>query len=149
MNTIHIDTRPEYLSGQPSFSINKSTSLRECLIPLRCNLWVQLSALLLLTGAFSAVLFLIHELTVLLGTAFYTSFAAIILLMATFGGRDTYRAYSRVKHHIRTHGSFDKRLQKKFVEQMYCRRVGARAAAKDLGVAHELIPELARDWRII
>jgi len=160
MDAVHIDTRLNQFPAQDFLDLETiaflddsasscKASLREWLIPLKCNIWVQAAAVLMLVGITSTALYLMLGTNVLLGTAFYTIFVSLVLLIATFAGKDTLRSYRRVRNHIKSHGSFNKRLQRKYLEQMYCRRAGARKAAQDLGVAHELLPALANSWRLL
>jgi len=150
MDVILIDTRLNRFPSQVTSSINDDiVSSREWLIPLRCNFWVQFAFALLLTGTISGILFLVFNITVLLGIAFYSLIIAALLFIATLCGRDTIRAYRRVRRHIKHYGSFDIRLQNELMKHMYCRRAGARAAAKDLGASDELLPALANAWPLL
>jgi hypothetical protein len=150
MDAIHIDSRHDYFVSHEAVVMRHNDSLsREWLVPLRCNFWIQVAYALLLIGPLSPFLFLIVPIDALLIVPFYAPSVSAFLFIITFGGKDSLRAYQRACRHIEAHGKFDARVQKKFLEQKYCCRAGVRLAAKDLGVAQELLPSLANSWRII
>ena len=150
MNAIHFNTQLKRFPMQETSAIaDDDMGYDEWLIPLRCNVWIQLAYALLVLEPICLTLFLVFDLDVLLNLTFFSLAAATFLLVITFGGKHTLLAYQRARSHIRKHGRFDKRLQHEFMKQKYCLRAGARAAARDLGVSRDLLPALANAWRII
>lgn len=113
---------------------------------LRSNAWLRFGLILILVGlsAFTYGLFHMEPYSFFVGV-FATS-ASSFMLGATVLGTETTKAYRRARNQM-TSGMFDKRLQERYADKMYCVRVGAVRAARDLGLEDQLLPRLRDNWR--
>lgn len=122
-------------------------SLRDWLVPYRCNMWFQFAHVQLVVAAVNVLVFCKTRNFDVLAIAFLALISSGITLgMAEFG-RGTVRAYRRAREIIEHKGKLKRRVQVEYGKKLYCVRAGVRTAAIDYGLSRDLIPDLANKWK--
>lgn len=113
---------------------------------LRSNAWLRFGLILILLGVLTLTYGLFHMEPYSFFVGVFATPTGGFMLGATVLGTETSKAYRRARNQM-MNGKFDKRLQECYADKMYCVRVGAVRAARDLGLEDQLLPRLRDNWR--
>jgi len=126
-------------------------SVRDWLIPLKHNIWIQMGVFCVLIAVTSPMLIKLTPLNdnqLFLAIWLSLLIASIFLGFSTFG-HGTVKAYRKTRAHIKKYKRLDPRFQKAYSRHMYCSRTGVRVAAVRYGHTRHLNSRIANRWLLI